>query len=104
MLRTISPNDSTVCAAVGGGQNESGSKRARVAEHVEEIEDDKSPEEMIDEAIAPKVIKQPTAPTTEMWIEHKLTHTPFCAWCPICVQAKAKNTPHRKKKKKKNAR
>ena len=48
-------------------------------------------------SVAPKMIKQPAAPSVEEWVYHQLTHTPFRAWCPICVQAKAKNLPHVKR-------
>lgn len=29
--------------------------------------------------------------------EHNVTHIPYRAWCPICMQTKAKSDPHKKK-------
>ena len=30
--------------------------------------------------------------------EHERTHTPYRAWCPACVKARGKATPHMKSK------
>ena len=38
-------------------------------------------------------IKIPQMPTVEEYMKHKLTHTPFKAWCPICVKGQAQNPP-----------
>ena len=46
----------------------------------------------------PMMIPQPSSPTADEWIQHQLTHLPFRSWCPICIQAKGKNPPHRKRK------
>ena len=27
--------------------------------------------------------------------QHELTHIPYRAWCPFCVRARGRNTPHR---------
>ena len=43
-----------------------------------------------------KAMPQPVALSAEEWVRHQLTHIPFKAWCPICIQAKAKNPPHKK--------
>ena len=73
-----------------------GEMRGSAMEASEEIKIEE--EIIIEEDIArnPNIIKQLAAPLTEEWINHQLTHTPFRAWCPICVQAKAKSLPHRK--------
>ena len=43
-----------------------------------------------------KAMPQPVAPSVEEWVRHQLTHIPFKGWCPICIQAKAKNPAHKK--------
>ncbi len=30
--------------------------------------------------------------------EHERTHTPYRAWCPVCVKARGRATPHMKSK------
>ena len=41
-----------------------------------------------------KAEKTPKAPTREECEAHRLTHYPYRSWCPHCVRAKRKNTPH----------
>ena len=50
--------------------------------------------------IAPTFIKQPESPTAEEWRNHQRLHYPFKNLCPICIQAKAKATPHKRRKRK----
>ena len=38
----------------------------------------------------------PKAPSAAAWARHKLTHMPYCSWCPICVATKRPNHHHRK--------
>ena len=38
----------------------------------------------------------PKAPSAAAWARHKLTHMPYCAWCPICVASKRPNHQHRR--------
>ena len=38
----------------------------------------------------------PKAPSAAAWAKHKLTHVPFCSWCPICVATKRPNHQHRR--------
>ena len=47
-----------------------------------------------------KVIKDPGLPTPEERERHNMTHNPYRSWCPICVEARGKEDPHRKTKKK----
>ena len=37
----------------------------------------------------------PKAPTSAAWEKHKLTHLPYCSWCPICASTKRPNHHHR---------
>ena len=46
------------------------------------------------EAPVPKPL--PQAPTAEEKAQHELTHLPYRPWCSVCVQAKARDDPHRK--------
>ena len=38
--------------------------------------------------------KPPERPTPEEMRIHRLTHYPFRSWCPVCIQASAKDAPH----------
>ena len=38
----------------------------------------------------------PKAPSAAAWARHRLTHMPFCAWCPICIATKRPNHHHRR--------
>ena len=44
--------------------------------------------------VHPKTRRAPHEPTNEEIKEHALTHTPYRSWCPECVRARAKATPH----------
>ena len=46
------------------------------------------------EAIRPRVVSTPPIPSRQEVLEHNVTHCPFRAWCPWCVQGKSKATPH----------
>ena len=48
------------------------------------------------EVPVPKPLPQQTAPTAEEKAQHDMTHLPYRSWCPVCVQAKARDDPHRK--------
>ena len=41
-------------------------------------------------------LKIPPIPSIEEYNKHKLTHTPYKAWCPICVQGQAQNPLHKR--------
>ena len=58
---------------------------------VEEEEDEPQ------EAIAPKVYKDPGQPTAQEREAHRATHLPYRAWCEECVMAQKPNPAHRVK-------
>ena len=43
----------------------------------------------------PVTLKAPHRVTKEEREAHEVTHMPYRAWCPHCVQARGRNTPHR---------
>ena len=45
-----------------------------------------------------KIMKGPDEPTRDELEKHMTTHMPFRSWCPYCVQCKAKNNAHKKRK------
>ena len=45
-------------------------------------------------AIKSRTMSMPSAPSRQEVLEHNVTHCPFRAWCPWCVQGKCKATPH----------
>ena len=49
-----------------------------------------------DEAVVPKIAKNPGDPTRREREEHDITHLPYRSWCRTCVEAKGKEDPHKK--------
>lgn len=49
-----------------------------------------------EEARKPRTLRDPGAPTEVEVEQHNVTHLPFRAWCPACVEGKARDKPHRK--------
>ena len=47
-------------------------------------------------SIAPNVVADLGAPSTTEVAEHNLTHLPHRSWCPICIEARGKDRPHRR--------
>ena len=45
-----------------------------------------------------KIVKDPGMPSKDEYDEHMVSHMPFRAWCPFCVQGKAGEDPHFKQK------
>ena len=45
---------------------------------------------------APVTKKGPGETTEQEIMEHYVTHVPFRSWCPHCVAAAAKSSPHKK--------
>ena len=43
----------------------------------------------------PRGLRAPFVVSKEERELHELTHTPYRAWCPHCVRARGRNTPHR---------
>ena len=52
------------------------------------------------EEVLVKVIKDPGLPTEEEKERHDMTHNPYRSWCPVCVEARGKEDPHRRNKNK----
>ena len=50
----------------------------------------------LEEAVVPKVHSRKFTPSADEYNKHCATHLPYRNWCPICVQAKKKNTAHRR--------
>ena len=64
-------------------------------DHLEELELEESEENPPMNTVA-----DPGCPTQQEIDDHYKTHMPFRAWCPCCVQGKAKEDPHYSKKRK----
>ena len=77
---------------------------APIAEASEEIvdqEDDNNSAHEPDvtgiaEARCPPTMSEPHLPSKSERIEHERTHIPYRNWCPICVEAEAREDAHRK--------
>ena len=96
----LSPNG--IFPTLSSKGDEPGSKRPRMDTMAD---DEKNQESEIPATCRPcyeedtpmhKAMPQPVAPSAEEWVRHQLTHIPFKGWCPICIQAKAKNPPRKK--------
>ena len=48
------------------------------------------------EAREPRMLRDPGAPTEAEVEQHNVTHLPFRAWCPACVEGKTCDWKHRK--------
>ena len=46
------------------------------------------------DAVLPKPLPDPGAPSRQEVLEHEMTHIPFRVWCPHCVAARAKSMKH----------
>ena len=53
-------------------------------------------EQESDEALRPNVIRDPGAPSEKEVQEHSITHLPHRSWCPIFVESRDKDRPHRR--------
>ncbi len=51
-----------------------------------------------EEGRRPKGLSAPMKVSKEEREEHERTHTPYRAWCPVCVRARGRATPHMKSK------
>jgi len=49
-----------------------------------------------EEQVVAKGFSRVYTPSREDYDRHCLTHIPYRSWCPICVQAKKRNPPHRR--------
>ena len=52
------------------------------------------PEPEGEQAIAPKVAKDPGQPSAQEIADHAVTHLPYRSWCPHCVRGKGRNFAH----------
>ena len=43
----------------------------------------------------PRIMRAPFQVSKEEREAHEATHTPYRAWCPYCVRARGRNSPHR---------
>lgn len=82
------PSDAALCPL---DKEEAGEEVAASPKDSEEEEDMGAQEEKR-EARAPT---RPMRPSEAEQAAHELTHLPFQAWCELCVQARAKDAPHR---------
>ena len=46
---------------------------------------------------APRVLRSPVKPSKEDVERHYTTHLQYRSWCPICVQARGREDPHKRK-------
>ena len=46
------------------------------------------------EARVPSTLRAPCLPSAKEVADHNVTHVPYRSWCPFCVAAAAKATPH----------
>ena len=49
-----------------------------------------------EEAIQPKLLRDPGDPSPQEIAEHNVTHMPYRAWCAHCVAGRGKADPHRR--------
>ena len=87
-------------AAEPGDAGESASPAAASAaedapERPPPLEDPDTDEEG-EEALTPKMARDPSEPTKAEWEAHQSTHLPFRIWCPHCVAGRSDNPPHRR--------
>ena len=50
-----------------------------------------------EEAVAPKLVRDPGEPTAAERAAHEATHLPFRSWCRHCVAGRQDNPPHRRR-------
>ena len=68
-------------------------------ERAEEKEEDEAEEcKPSNEEVLINVVKDPGLPTSQERERHNMTHNPYRSWCPVCVEARGKEDPHKKKK------
>ena len=68
-------------------------------ERAEEKEEDEAEEcKPSNEEVLINVVKDPGLPTSQERERHNMTHNPYRSWSPVCVEARGKEDPHKKKK------
>ena len=53
-------------------------------------------EERAEDAVVPRPAPSPCSPSRAEREAHEATHLPYRNWCPVCVQGRADNPPHRR--------
>ena len=53
-------------------------------------------EERAEDAVVPRPAPSPCAPSRAEREAHEATNLPYRSWCPVCVQGRAGNPPHRR--------
>ena len=53
-------------------------------------------EERAEDAVVPRPAPSPCSPSRAEREAHEATHLPYRSWCPVCVQGRADNPPHRR--------
>ena len=84
--------------------NESSSAAAEFGEPVDEKRDEEegmqckvcNPEEEESGNRIPRFKREPKDPTSDEIRAHNSSHVPFRSWCPYCVAAAAKASPHKR--------
>ena len=59
-------------------------------------EPDGAEEERAEDAVVPRPAPSPCTPSRAEREAHEATHLPYRTWCPVCVQGRADNPPHRR--------
>eukprot|EP00971_Amphidinium_carterae_P337087 6473751-Amphidinium_carterae.1 len=80
-------NDSPVRTAAlerGGPEGHEGEEVDEMIERGEQVHD----------VVSRRV---PATPSVEEVRLHRLTHTPFRSWCPVCIAARGRDPPHRRR-------
>ena len=70
-----------------GGVSEGEGSESRGAEATEVGEQE--------QALEPKVARDPGQPSARKIAEHAVTHLPYRSWCPHCVRGLGRNAMHR---------
>ena len=89
--RVSVPSDAVLCLLDEGEPEAIGEEIAASPEDSEAEEESGALEETRGATASTRPMRPPEAEQAA----HELTHLPFQAWCELCVQARAKDTPHR---------
>jgi len=54
-------------------------------------------DDVVDEAVMPRMSATPQEPTQEERELHNLTHMPYRSWCPLCVRTKGRGDYHKQR-------
>ena len=86
-----------------GGRAETEEESAKRRKFLKELdmpdllgENGSDDEQQSEESRVPKTKRAPHEPTNDEIKSHEITHTPYRSWCPCCVAARGKSSPHSK--------